>query len=103
MLERGLGHRELDQHAVAREGGPRVGRDGDAELADAGRLAGIAAHGAMARRLQRRRHPQPRRLAVQRDDARAHAPGGAADYYIYRRGAFAGLRRRGGRANVRHR
>ncbi|PYM88158.1 MAG: hypothetical protein DME13_03520 [Candidatus Rokuibacteriota bacterium] len=44
-----------------------------------------------------------RGLAVQRDDARAHAPGRAADHYIYRRGAFAGLRRRGGRANVGHR
>src|SRR5438046_8005351 len=37
----------------------------------------------MAGRLQRGRHPQPGRLAVQRDDARAHAPGGAADYQIY--------------------
>jgi hypothetical protein len=43
----------------------------------------------VAGRLERGREPKTGRLAVQRDDARTHPAGGAADYYICRRGAYA--------------
>ena len=47
MLQRRLGHRELDEHPVARDDGLRVAADRNAESPGARDFAGVAAEAGM--------------------------------------------------------
>ena len=79
MLEARLGHRELDEDAVARDRRGGVVGDDDAEAAHAGELAGVAPERTVAGGLERRDEAQVGRVSEAGDEATAHAAGGAGD------------------------
>src|SRR5213593_215145 len=85
--ERRLGHRELDQHPLARDLGRGVRADAHAGLADARQLSGVPPEGGVARRLERGDEPEVGHVGEAGDDPIAHPSGSARDNDIRRRGA----------------
>ncbi len=89
VLERGLGDGELDEHPVACDHSLGVPADRDADLPDAGELAGVASQRGVAGRLERGHEAQVGRVGEAGNDAIPHAPGRAGNDDIGRRGASA--------------